>query len=125
MKRVTALLLSGLILLICSCGAVDTENGMQADNGETATQTEQAVTEVGISIDDAKRLASEHWGISGGDTDSATGFRFAIFAQTTDRGDYHVWLSWLVDGHHYSKVDEVIVDADTGELIDIGEYIKN
>ncbi len=45
MKRVTALLLSGLILLTCSCGAADTENGMQADNGETATQTEQAVTE--------------------------------------------------------------------------------
>ena len=33
------------------------------------------------------------------------------------KNDYVFWMRWLVDGTHWSTIDAIMVDANTGECV--------
>ncbi len=70
-----------------------------------------------ISEEEAVRIASEYWGIKVGDVDAETGYPFAIIPKYSEGSNYHIALSWLVEGQHYSTIEIIQINAFTGEII--------
>ncbi len=70
-----------------------------------------------ISLDDALKIASEHWNISDGDVDEETGYRFALLPKESGNENYLIALSWLVEYTHFSTLDMIEIDANTGEIV--------
>ena len=70
-----------------------------------------------ITEEEAIRIASEHWNIKSGDVDEATGYRFALLPKYSENSNYHIAWSWLVEGHHYSTLEIIEINAFTGEII--------
>ncbi len=67
----------------------------------------------------ALSIASDFWKTNSGDVDSETGFMYNIRIASTpteESNNYEVVLSWLVDNHHYSVVDTILIDASTGNI---------
>lgn len=69
-----------------------------------------------ISRYEAEAIASKHWNIKTGDVNQENGFRYLIAVVSDDNGQYNVYLKWLVEGGHYSTVDQITVNATTGEV---------
>lgn len=113
---VVLMLIFALLLVGCNSGAVDLP---------VSEQTEDITTAPKLPIDrkQAIKLASEYWGVKGGEVDEVTGFKMNLFVDespTEQANRFRIVLRWLVDGH-YSVVDEVFVDADTGEVTHLSE----
>lgn len=70
-----------------------------------------------ITEEEAKQIASEYWNIKPGDVDEETGYRFALFSLHCENSNYLIALQWLVEGHHYSTLDTIEINAFTGEII--------
>ena len=70
-----------------------------------------------ITEEEAIRIAYEHWNIKPGDVDEETGYRFALFPTHSDNSNYHIALSLLVEGHHYSTLERIEINAFTGEIM--------
>ncbi len=64
----------------------------------------------------ALAYASEHWGISDGDFEAETGYRYRLIAEYY-QGNYRVFLKKLVKNQSYITVDEILVDISTGEIL--------
>ena len=75
-----------------------------------------------MSGEEALEIAEEYWyelyGIRPGDTDSETGYPYAIIPQNSDHTHYRFALSWLVEGTHFSTLEIIYIDAFTGEITD-------
>ena len=85
---------------------------------DTAEETAKPL----ISEEQAMTIASDYWGIQTGNIDPVKGYIFRIesFGLTqTPTGEvvYEIALRWLVEGVHYSTVETVWVDAETGEVM--------
>ncbi len=86
------------------------------------TATEETAEPL-ISMERAKEIASDYWGIKTGDVSVDHGFEFRIGCRqtvVTPRGEevYLVLLQWQVMPlGHWSTVDTVWVEATTGEII--------
>lgn len=85
---------------------------------DTAEETAKPL----ISEEQAMTIASDYWGIQTGNVDPVKGYIFRIesFGLTqTPTGEvvYEIALRWLVEGVHYSTVETVWVDAETGEVM--------
>ncbi|MBR1779811.1 MAG: YARHG domain-containing protein [Oscillospiraceae bacterium] len=71
----------------------------------------------------ARARAMEYWGITEGAKDSETGFQLDVFCtpdadtEHNGRSYYTAWVRWLVDGDHWSTLDQVYVDAESGECV--------
>lgn len=73
---------------------------------------------------EAMKIASDYWHIQTGDTDPDNGFQYRIESQgilqtPEGRDAYNIFLRWLVrtsEGSHYSTVENIWVDAVTGEV---------
>ncbi len=70
-----------------------------------------------ITEEEAVRVASEYWNIKDGDLDEETGFPYAIIPKHSDTANYHIALSWLVEGTHYSTIEIIEINAFTREII--------
>lgn len=73
-----------------------------------------------ISREEAVQIASEYWNIRPGDKDPDTGFQYALIPvenQTENPDVYVIMLKWLVEGTHYSTVDEIWIHKQTGEAL--------
>ena len=72
-----------------------------------------------ITEEDALRIAREYWDFSDGDVDEETGYPLTIQLQGEVEYDgrryYSLVLRWLVEQSHWSTVDFVGVDIETGE----------
>ena len=115
MKKLSSALILILIstLLFAGCGSAPAEPPETAP----AVQTDPA-PKGPLGRKQAVELASEHWGVSSGDVDELTGFKMNIFVDespTAESNSFRIVLRWLVDGH-YSTVDEIYIDADSGEI---------
>ncbi|MBQ3100456.1 MAG: hypothetical protein IJC50_05640 [Clostridia bacterium] len=113
MKKTSALLLLIFALLLAGCAEAAAEP--PADDTSAITDTAASGP---IDRKRAVELASEFWGVKGGEIDEQTGFKMNVFVDespTPEYNRYRICLRWLVEGH-YSMVDEVYVDADSGEV---------
>ena len=112
-KLLTALILiSALILAGCQAEPKDPPTPAESTDTEPATKGP-------IDRKQAVRIASEYWGVKGGEVDEETGFKMNLFVDespTAESNSFRIVLRWLVDGH-YSTVDEVYIDADSGKVI--------
>lgn len=73
-----------------------------------------------ISEKRALEIATEYWQVEDGDVDKDTGFLIDIViikTPTASLPQYTVALKWLVEGENWSTVDEIKIDATTGECI--------
>lgn len=74
-----------------------------------------------IFLEKALEIAAEYWydcySIKVGDTDSETGYSYAILPKDSNNANYRIALAWLVEGTHYSTIEIIEVDAFTGEII--------
>ena len=78
-----------------------------------------------ISREEAVQIASEYWNIRPGDKDPDNGFQYALIPvenQTENPHVHVIMLKWLVEGTHYSTVDEIWVDRITGEIVQPNWY---
>ena len=78
-----------------------------------------------ITAEEAYRIACEYWSYKEGDVDPETGYDIAVFQDglTTYNGKqvYQFRARWLVEHNHWSTLDTLYVDADTGACIKPGE----
>lgn len=112
-KLSTALILILISALLCACGPAS------APPPETEPVPDTTAAPEPIDRKQAVELASEHWGVRSGEVDEQTGFRMNIFIDETpteQSNRFRLALRWLVDGH-YSTVDEIYIDAGSGEII--------
>lgn len=119
-KLSTALILILISALLCACGPAS------APPSDTEPVPDTTAAPEPIDRKQAVELASEHWGVRSGEVDEQTGFRMNIFIDETpteQSNRFRLALRWLVDGH-YSTVDEIYIDADSGEIIHPGEETK-
>ncbi len=70
-----------------------------------------------ITEEEAIRIASEYWNIKSGDVDEETGYCFELLPKNSENSNYHIALAWLVEGHHYSTLEIIEINAFTGEII--------
>ena len=130
MKRCLALAMS-LLLLLLSCtvllfgcqkkNAFDEKDDLSSDsnfeeplNADVTIQNELFV----ISEEQALEFAANFWKVDAGDVDDRTGYPFWLFvfqSPTAEMPKYKIALRWFVEQHHWSTVDEILVDAVTGE----------
>ena len=106
------------LLMLCACGAESAEPPVT----DPITDTEP---EGPIDRKQAIALASEYWGIRSGEVDELTGFEMSIFVDevpTAESNSFRLCLRWLVDGH-YSNLDEIYIDADSGEITPVNADI--
>lgn len=112
-KLLTALILIS-VLLFAACGSEPKDPPAPVESTDT-----EPVTNEPIDRKQAIKIASEYWGVKSGEVDEETGFKMNLFVDespTAESNSFRIVLRWLVDGH-YSMVDEVYIDADTGEVI--------
>ncbi len=106
----------------------ETADTEKIESAEDTADTEEltsaeATTDEIISEEKAKELASAYWDIRDGDRDPDTGFKFRIECQkaaVTSRGEsvYVILLRWHVATiDHWSTVDTVWVNRETGEVV--------
>ena len=77
-----------------------------------------------LSEAEAMEIASDYWNVKTGDTDPDNGFLYRIESQGTKqtpegRTVYNIFLRWLVKlpgEAHYSTVENIWVDAETGDI---------
>lgn len=100
-------------------GYVNAQYVSLTDPAKTTTTKQTTTTATAISTISEKQAldaASAYFGIKSGDIDDRTGYRFSYMIEQYDNtDDYLVTLRWLVENHHYSTVDEIIVEGTTGE----------
>ncbi len=71
-----------------------------------------------LSADEVRQIAWDHWNIEPNSKDPDTGFPFSIFVEL--HGDfYFVDLKWLVENHHFSNIDSIVMNAYTGKVIEL------
>ncbi len=72
-----------------------------------------------ISLEEARQIASDYWGIKPGDVDEETGYTFSILPKdgSGTGGCYVIALSWLVEESHYSTLETIEIDPHTGEVL--------
>ena len=100
MKKILAVLMAALMLFALIGCEAEKEEGFP------------------ISEEEAIEIAEDFLKIEGGTKDDKTGFLFSYFVfetPTEENPRYKIALRWLVMDSHYSTVDEVYVDANTGE----------
>ena len=75
-----------------------------------------------LTLEEALEIAAEYWydryNIKAGDTDSETGYPYAILPKDSDNANYCIALACLVEGTHYSTIEMIEIDSRTGEVID-------
>ena len=102
---------------------VTTSEGTPMDTASpeiTAEETQSDTDSLGVSAEEAVEIAADFWNIRAGDVDPDTGYRYALFPvenQTENPNVHVIMLKWLVEGTHYSTVDEIWVDRHTGEIL--------
>ncbi|MBE6651918.1 MAG: leucine-rich repeat domain-containing protein [Ruminococcaceae bacterium] len=109
------------ILPACDRGQDPAESGPDLPQNSGTADTDLQT----ISESQAMDLASAHWNIKTGDVDPDSGFVYRIESQgilqaPDGRSVYNVFLRWLVElpeSSHYSTVENIWVDAVTGEII--------
>ena len=113
MQKWLCLLLVVFCLVIAGCSATPEDNSEDSvpvsDPSETAFITEEK----------ALSLAEKFWDIQSGDRDPDTGFLFSLMVfeyPTKEKPEYRIALRWLVNDSHFSTVDQVQVNALTGEV---------
>jgi len=68
---------------------------------------------------DAKKIASEYWGVEDGGFDEKTGYRYmmeAFMEKTEDGVCWRIKLYWFVNNLYYDYRDSIWVDINTGEI---------
>lgn len=83
------------------------------DAREPAPEVREFITE-----DEALEIACRFWEVTPGEVDPETGFPMAVgIIQTPTDSDpvYKASVRWLVDNSHWSTLDQVTIDAYTGE----------
>ncbi len=97
--------------------------GTDLPTSDPSTESPTEILQEKITAEQAKEIASAYWDIRDGDRSSHNGFEFRIECNqttaVTPRGEevYVIRLRWFVDGHHWSTVDTVWVNRETGEVI--------
>jgi outer membrane protein assembly factor BamB len=74
-----------------------------------------------ISQEEALEIASAYWDFQEGDVAEDTGYPLGVlpcWTETASNGRlcYVMQFQWLVDNDHWSTLDRIFVDADTGEI---------
>ena len=118
-KLSTALILILISALLCACGPAS------APPPDTEPVPDTTAAPEPIDRKQAIALASEYWGIRSGEVDELTGFEMSIFVDevpTAESNSFRLCLRWLVDGH-YSNLDEIYIDADSGEITPVNADI--
>ena len=121
MKKLPAVLILILIsaLLFAACGSAPVQPSVTEPAPDTTADPQP------IDRKQAVKLASEHWGVNSGDVDELTGFKMNIFVDespSAESNSFRIVLRWLVDGH-YSTVDEIYIDVDSGEITPVNADI--
>lgn len=123
MKKALSILLMLLFLLTAGCSLLPDTSDSGSDDVVTTTTTTTTTTASDattfITEEKAVELASDYWGVRPGDRDPDTGFLFSIMVfdtPTEENPQYKVALRWLVNDSHFSTVDQVLVNAVTGEV---------
>ena len=115
MKKLVWLIMACILLTGCA-GTPDTD----ASSSAPQTDTSAAVSGTAfISEEKALSIASKHWNIQPGDRDPNTGYMMSLLVAETPSAAspwYHVTLQWLVGDAHFSKLDDVWIDAVTGAV---------
>jgi len=76
-----------------------------------------------LSEEEARAIAAKYWDYADGQdvVDEETGYPIALFSDgpqaSHGRSCYAFSLKWLVDNSHWSTLDVLYVDAETGEVI--------
>lgn len=81
---------------------------------------EDRQSKLSISEEQAIKIAEGYWKIEDGSIDNATGYPYTIQNQSTQKKNgisyYCIALRWLVNNSHWSTMDVIYINSETGEI---------
>lgn len=125
MKKIFTFVLSLIVTIACLC-ACEMANNNSNETSSTTTETGEheqnakADPELycDITKEEALRAAELHWGVQSGKVSSDNGYAYLVLIteEPTDTVPYYVAaLLWFVENHHYSLIERIYIDAQSGE----------